>query len=227
MSEKPSFPEQVRAVLFDLDGTLVDSAPDLAAAADKLRTDRGLPSLPLEKYRPMAGAGARGMLAVALDMTPDHAEFPALREEFFINYEACIQDQTVAFDGVEQLIDQLVEMGLPWGVVTNKASRFSLPLTRAMPLFKTARTVVSGDTTPYAKPHPAPLLEAASRLGVAAGQCVYVGDDERDIVAGLAAGMGTVAALYGYLGTDKVPGMWGAHHSIKFPLGLLKCLPGA
>ncbi|SFD62344.1 HAD-IA family hydrolase [Paracidovorax konjaci] len=227
MSAKSSFPEQVRAVLFDLDGTLVDSAPDLAAAADKLRTDRGLPSLPLEKYRPMAGAGARGMLAVALDMAPDHAEFSALREEFFINYEACIQDRTIAFDGVEQLIGRLVEMGLPWGVVTNKASRFSLPLTRAMPLFGTAQTVVSGDTTPHAKPHPAPLLEAASRLGVAAEQCVYVGDDERDIVAGLAAGMGTVAALYGYLGTHKVPSLWGAHHSIKFPLDLLKCLPAA
>ncbi|WCM95370.1 HAD-IA family hydrolase [Paracidovorax anthurii] len=221
------FPTRVRAVLFDLDGTLLDSAPDLAAAADKLRTDRGLPSLPALKYRSMAGAGARGMLGVAFGITPEDADFPALREEFFANYEACIQERTTVFDGVESLIARLVEEGVPWGVVTNKASRFTLPLTQAIPLFGTAGAIVSGDSTPYSKPHPAPLLEAASRLGVDPGECLYVGDDERDIIAGHAAGMGTVAALYGYLGVQKEPSLWGAHHSINFPLELLQWLPGA
>jgi phosphoglycolate phosphatase len=196
----PSLFLGMEAVLFDLDGTLIDSAPDLGAAADKMRTDRGLDSLPHAAYRPMAGAGARGMIGVAFGITPQHAEFPSLKEEFFANYEACMTQRTYAFEGIEELIGQLHLQGLKWGVVTNKSERFALPLTRHMPLFATARTVVCGDTTPHAKPHPAPLLEAARQLGVAPERCVYVGDDERDIVAGRAAGMPTVAAAYGYLG---------------------------
>ena len=120
--------EQIEAVLFDLDGTLIDSAPDLGAAADKMRTDRGLPTLPAARYRPMAGAGARGMLGVAFDMTPDHPDYEALREEFFVNYERCMTQRTYAFEGVESLIDALVSRALPWGVVTNKAKRFAEPL---------------------------------------------------------------------------------------------------
>ena len=155
----------VKAVLFDLDGTLIDSAPDLGAAADKMRIDRGLPSLPYEKYRPMAGAGARGMLGVAFGITPEHPEFPDLREEFYRNYEACMTQRTYVFEGVAQLIAQLVDRNIPWGVVTNKSMRFAAPLTKGMPLFATARTVVCGDTTPHPKPHPAPLLEAARHVG--------------------------------------------------------------
>jgi len=215
---------QIRAVLFDLDGTLIDSAPDLGAAADKMRTDRGLPSLPLDRYRPTAGAGARGMLGEAFGMAPDHPEFLALREEFFVNYEARMTELTSIFDGVPELVEQILQRKLAWGVVTNKAARFTEPLTRAMPLFATAGAVVSGDTTPHAKPHPAPLLEAAARLGLEPGQCIYVGDDERDIVAGLAAGMGTVAATYGYLGAKANPMEWGAHAAIKYPSELLQLL---
>ena len=215
---------QIRAVLFDLDGTLIDSAPDLGAAADKMRTDRGLPSLPLDRYRPMAGAGARGMLGEAFGMAPDHPEFPTLREEFFVNYEARMTELTSIFDGVPELVEQILQRKLAWGVVTNKAARFTEPLTRAMPLFATAGAVVSGDTTPHAKPHPAPLLEAATRLGLQPGQCIYVGDDERDIAAGLAAGMGTVAATYGYLGAKANPMEWGAHAAIKTPSELLQLL---
>jgi len=144
----------VRAVLFDLDGTLIDSAPDLGAAVDKMRLDRGLPSLPAEIYRPVAGAGARGLIGVAFDLTPEHDQFAALREEFCVNYERCMTQSTFAFAGIPELIGALVALGLPWGVVTNKASRFADPLTRAMPLFASARTVISGDTTPHAKPHP-------------------------------------------------------------------------
>jgi phosphoglycolate phosphatase len=214
----------IDAVLFDLDGTLIDSAPDLGAAADKLRTDRGLPSLPFQDYRPHAGAGARGMLQVAFGMTPEHPEFPALREEFFVNYEACMTQRTYAFEGVAELIDQLTQRQLAWGVVTNKSKRFTEPLTRAMPLFASARAVVSGDTTPHSKPHPEPLLEAARRLGLAPARCLYVGDDERDIVAGHAAGMGTIAATYGYLGHKTDVASWGAHARINSPLGLLQLL---
>jgi len=214
----------IDAVLFDLDGTLIDSAPDLGAAVDRMRTERGLSSLPLSHYRPMAGAGARGMLGLAFDMKPDHPDFPAMREEFFANYERCLTERTFAFEGVAELIAQLNARGLPWGVVTNKSERFSLPLTRAMPLFATVGTVVCGDTTPHAKPHPEPLFEAARRMGVTPERCVYVGDDERDIIAGHAAGMGTVAATYGYLGQKAEPASWGAHAAIDTPLALLRWL---
>jgi len=219
--------EQVQAVLFDLDGTLIDSAPDLGAAADKMRVARGMPSLPLDMYRPMAGAGARGMLGIAFGMTPEHPDFLAMREEFFVNYENAMTERTRIFDGVIDMIAALVSLGLPWGVVTNKSSRFTDPLTAAMPLFATAGAVVSGDTMSHAKPHPAPLLEAARRLQVAPERCVYVGDDERDIVAGLAAGMGTVAASYGYLGQQSDVSQWNAHLHINSPMDLLKSIQSA
>jgi phosphoglycolate phosphatase len=217
--------ENIQAVLFDLDGTLIDSAPDLGAAVDKMRVDRGMPSLPLLHYRPMAGAGARGMIALAFGFTPEHPEYDAMKEEFFRNYEACMTQRTFAFEGVVQMIDALVAAPLPWGVVTNKSKRFAEPLTQAMPLFKTAAVVISGDTTPYAKPHPEPLLEAARRLGIEPTACVYVGDDERDIVAGHAAGMKTVAATYGYLGVQSDVQKWQAHANIQSPLELSRLLP--
>jgi 2-phosphoglycolate phosphatase len=222
--------EGIRAVLFDLDGTLIDSAPDLGAAADQMRVARGLASLPLDGYRHMAGAGARGMLGIAFGITPDHADFPALREEFFQTYERRMTESTFAFEGVADLIDRIRGLGLAWGVVTNKSMRFTGPLTAAMPLFSTAGAIVGGDSTPHAKPHPEPLLEAARRLGVPPGQCVYVGDDERDIVAGRAAGMPTVAATYGYLGGRPDVAAWQADASISSPsalLALLKAPPGA
>jgi N-acetyl-D-muramate 6-phosphate phosphatase len=214
----------VRAVLFDLDGTLIDSAGDLGAAADRMRVARGLPSLPLERYRHMAGAGARGMLGVAFGMTPDHPEFAAMREEFFLNYESCMTERTRAFDGIPELIGELTVRGLAWGVVTNKALRFTAPLTRQMSLFLTASAVVGGDSTPHAKPHPAPLLEAARLLNLEPRHCMYVGDDERDVAAGRAAGMPTVAATYGYLGSNSDTRLWGANAHIAAPLDLLALL---
>lgn len=217
----------IAAVLFDLDGTLIDSAPDLGAAADQMRLDRGMSSLSFDSYRPMAGAGARGMLGVAFGISTDDSAYESMREEFFVNYENCMTQRTVVFHEVAELIRQIDQRQLLWGVVTNKSSRFTVPLTQSMPLFATARAIVSGDTTPHAKPHPAPLLEAARRLGVKPSQCLYVGDDERDVVAGNAAGMYTVAATYGYLGSQADTQGWGAHAEINSPLALLQLLANA
>ena len=217
----------IQAVLFDLDGTLIDSAPDLGDAADKMRTDRGLPSLPEEMYRPMAGAGARGMLKVAFDISPEHADYEDMREEFFVNYECAMTVRTYIFDGVQEVIESLRQRDMLWGVVTNKMARFTDPLIQAMPLFASASAIVSGDTTPHAKPHPEPMFEAARRLGLSPELCLYVGDDERDIVAGRAAGMRTVAASYGYLGEKTNIDSWGADLHIDSPLKLLQLLTKA
>ena len=210
----------IRAVLFDLDGTLVDSAPDLGGAVDRMRTARGLPSLPLDDYRPMAGAGARGMLGVAFGMTPEDPLFPEMREEFFRNYETHLLDRTYAFQGIEALLGQLQQQGLAWGVVTNKTERFGLPLCRQMPVLQSAAGVICGDTTPHAKPHPEPLLAAARRLALEPAQCLYVGDDLRDMVAAHAAGMPCVAAAWGYLGEHDISS-WGASAEAAQPLDVL------
>jgi phosphoglycolate phosphatase len=211
-------------ILFDLDGTLIDSAPDLGAAADQMRVQRGLTSLPLEQYRHMAGAGARGMLNIAFDMTPEHPEFDLYKEEFFQNYERRLTQLTQAFEGVADMLIALQQRGIPWGIVTNKSSRFTNPLVQQMALLKPAAVVISGDTTPHAKPHPEPLFEAARRLQINPADCWYVGDDERDIVAGRAAGMQTLAATYGYMGASPRWEHWGADRAIHQPQGLLKLL---
>ena len=214
----------VNAVLFDLDGTLIDSAPDLAGAGNEMRVARGLPELPLSHFRPMVGSGARGMLARALGVQPGHPEFEALRDEFLQRYESRMTRETRVFAAMRPVLDQLNAAGRPWGIVTNKATRFSEPLVRALGLLDEAATLVCGDTTPHAKPHPAPLLEAARRLGVSAARCVYVGDDLRDVQAGHAAGMLTVAAAWGYLGEGDAIEAWGAHHLVESPDQLLKLL---
>ncbi len=215
---------QTDAVLFDLDGTLIDSAPDLGTAANKMRTDRGLTPLPLMRYRPFVGSGARGMMAVAFELTPESDGFEKLKNEFFTNYEAVLKQKTELFQGVETLIDTIIRAGLKWGVVTNKSTRFTMPLTQSMSVFASASAIVTGDTTAYPKPHPEPLLRAAEQMAVAPHRCIYVGDDERDIVAGKAAGMKTVAAAYGYLGQDVDHRQWAADASINTPLDLLALL---
>lgn len=217
----------IEAVLFDLDGTLVDSAPELGAAADKMRVDRGLPSLPPAQYRPMAGAGARGMLGIAFGITPDTPDFGVLREEFFRNYEARMLLNTHVFDGVAELIGVLQTRRLAWGIVTNKSKRFTEPLVRSIEVFSSAGAVISGDTTPFSKPHPEPLFEAARRLELDPARCVYVGDDERDIIAGRAAGMRTVAATYGYMGVQADAARWEADGAIDSPTALLQWLKAA
>ncbi|KQV49573.1 phosphoglycolate phosphatase [Pelomonas sp. Root1217] len=212
----------LRAVLFDLDGTLVDSAADLAAAANAMRADRGLAPLPLLQYRPHGGSGARGMLGQAFDTAPGQSGYDELKREFLDRYEAVMYDSTRAFPGIEAELLGLADAGMTWGIVTNKAERFALPLAKALGL--AAGAIVGGDTTGHTKPHPAPLLEAARRLGVAPQSCLYVGDDERDILAGRAAGMSTATAAWGYLGESGEFRHWGADLELSAPGELLKAL---
>lgn len=212
----------LRAVLFDLDGTLIDSAGDLGHAANSMRLARGLPALDLGDYRPYGGSGARGMLAKAFGLTPAHADYDIFKREFLDRYEALMFDTTQPFAGVRDELVALSGAGLAWGIVTNKAERFALPLTQALALG--AGVVVGGDTTAHTKPHPAPLLEAARRLGISAASCLYVGDDERDIQAGRAAGMATAVAAWGYLGHQPRIGDWGADLCLDRPGQLLNAL---
>ncbi|AZG07949.1 phosphoglycolate phosphatase [Pigmentiphaga sp. H8] len=197
-------------VLFDFDGTLADTAPDLAAAANQQRLRRGLPALPYEQLRPMASHGARGLLGVALGLTPDAPEYEACKQQFLNDYAANIAVHTVLFPGVEDLLANLVQEGWAWGIVTNKVTRFTTPLVRHLALEQHSAVVVCGDTTAYSKPHPEPLLHAAREVGVAPQHCLYVGDDQRDIIAGQAAGMKTIATAYGYCGNDVPVESWGA-----------------
>jgi N-acetyl-D-muramate 6-phosphate phosphatase len=215
---------RAHAVLFDLDGTLVDSAPDLAAAVNRLRTERQLPEVPYERLRPMVGSGARGMIGAAFGIAPGHEEFELLRDAFLAHYEGGLLQRTAVFPAVAGLLDELDGAGLPWGIVTNKAERFAGPVVHGVGLGERTGALVCGDTTPHAKPHPEPLLEAARRLGVPAASCIYVGDDLRDVQAGRAAGMATVAVTWGYLGESVPVAEWGADLVIDEPLQLLKWL---
>ena len=213
-----------RAVLFDLDGTLIDSAPDLAGAANDMRAARGLPQLPYEALRPMVGSGARGMVGRAFDIGPQDDAFTLLRDEFLTRYEARMTRDTCLFAGIASMLARLQDSALPWGIVTNKATRFAAPLAQALDLARGAAVLVCGDTTPHSKPHPAPLLAAAQRIGIAAGQCIYVGDDLRDVQAGQAAGMRTVAVSWGYLGVGTPIEAWGADHIVASTDELLNLL---
>ena len=218
---------RIELVLFDLDGTLADTAPDLAAAANRQRFDRGLEPLPIEQLRPMASHGARGLLGRALGLAPGDAGYEEARLEFLAYYEGALCIHTRLFAGMADTLDRLEADGRRWGVVTNKAARFTEPLMEQLGLHRRAACVVSGDTTPHAKPHPAPLLHALRACGIAARQGVYVGDDRRDIEAGRAASMRTVIAAYGYLGDAPNTGDWGADHAIDSPTALLEWLSRA
>ena len=213
-----------RVVLFDLDGTLVDSAPDLAGAGNEMRLQRGLPALPYEQLRPMVGSGARGMVGAALRVTPDDPDFAALRDEFLARYEARLTRETRIFDAVLPVLAALDSASIRWGIVTNKVARYMHPVVQGLGLASRAAVVICGDSTPHSKPHPAPLLEAARRIGVAASGCVYVGDDLRDVQAGRAAGMRTVAAAWGYLGLGEPIDAWNADAVIDSPSELLQWL---
>lgn len=215
-----------RAVLFDLDGTLADTAPDLAAAVNKMRVDRGLDMVPLEDLRPLASAGARGLLGGAFGIGPEHHDYASMREEFLANYEADLCIETTLFPGIGELLDELDAREIRWGIVTNKVGRLTMPLVASLGLAERASCVVAGDTTPHSKPHPAPLLFAANEMALQPEKIVYIGDDLRDVQAGFAAGMVTVAAAYGYCGTDLPPAMWHAQHIVDSPGQLQRLLSG-
>jgi len=208
-----------RAILFDLDGTLADTAPDLAAAINLLRSARGLEPTPYDLLRPQASAGARGMIGVSFGLAPTDAGYEELRLGFFANYEAALAVHSTLFEGITELLTGITDAGLRWGIVTNKPARFTDPLVPQIGLGQ-ASCVISGDTMPHAKPHPAPLLEAAARLGLTPEECWYVGDDLRDIQAGHAAGMRTIACQWGYCGPVE-PADWNADHTLATPADLL------
>lgn len=213
-----------QGVFFDLDGTLADTAPDLVAAANQLLIARNLSPKPYEVLRPCASAGARGLIGGAFGIDTDHSDFIPLRDEFFSNYEKALLVNSILFDGIDQLLYQLDSAKLPWGIVTNKSERFTNPLTDLMGLRQRAASTVSGDTTPHSKPHPEPILHAAKIANIDPTKSVYVGDDIRDIIAGKAAGMQTIAAAYGYCGCEEPPEAWGADYLVHHPLELLEII---
>lgn len=200
----------IRAVLFDLDGTLADTAPDMARTVNLLRNRRGLAPVPLAQVRPHVSRGARGMICSAFGLTPEHPDFQVLREEFLDTYLDNLCVDTRLFPGMDELLAGLEGRGLAWGVVTNKFERFARPLIEALGLGARAGVVVGGDTCARAKPYPDPLLFAAECLAVEPPETLYVGDDERDVQAARAAGMPVLAAGYGYLGDGAPVEAWGA-----------------
>jgi phosphoglycolate phosphatase len=213
-----------QAVLFDLDGTLADTAGDLGGALNHLRVERGLPALPLDLLRPYASAGARGLIGVGLDIHPGQDAFEPTRQAFLEAYTRCLSDTTVLFAGVTELLATLEARGLKWGVVTNKPHRFTVPVIEGLGLSARAGTVISGDSTAHAKPHPLPLLTACEALGVPPAAALYVGDDLRDIQAAKAAGMPSAAAGWGYIGHNGDIASWGADVIADDPLDLLSHL---
>jgi len=208
-------------VFFDLDGTLADTAPDLVAAANRLLRAKNKAEMPYESLRPMASAGARGLIQKSFGIDKDHPEFILLRDEFLNYYEEALLVHSKLYDGMEELLQKLEDEKLPWGIVTNKQQRFTNPLTEQMGLLQRAHCIVSGDTTAFSKPHPEPILHAARLTKVDPKKALYVGDDIRDIVSGKAAGMQTAAALYGYCGCEEPPHQWGADYQIQHPDELL------
>ena len=211
------------AVLFDLDGTFADTAPDLGRAINLMRAARGLVPVPIADTRRVTSLGARGLLGVGFGIGPEHADYPAMREEFLRLYENNLCCDTVLFPGIAGLIDRLEQRNIIWGIVTNKAERLAKPLLQQLGYGARAACIIGGDTTAHLKPHPAPLLAAAEAIGMAPPSCAYVGDDERDIQAGRAAGMHTIAVRFGYLNGGN-PESWSADHVVSSPAEIEKLL---
>ncbi len=215
----------IRTVLFDLDGTLADTAPDLAHALNTVRLAHDLPALSFETIRPVVSHGGRALIQLGFaDIPESEPEFEALRQELLQIYHGNIASHTVLFPGMSELLEQLEQRGHRWGVVTNKPGWLTDPLMEALQLKQRADCIVSGDTLAQRKPDPAPLLHACELCGSQAGECLYVGDAERDIDAGRRAGMQTLVALFGYIGDDDNPETWGANGLVETPEAILQWL---
>lgn len=204
-------------ILFDLDGTLLDTAPDMARALNRLRREEGYPALPFESIRPVVSQGSPGLIKLGFDRSPGDVQFEMLRQRFLHLYASALAVKTTLFPGMENALGQLEANAIPWGVVTNKPGWLTEPLLRALQLWERAACVVSGDTLAQRKPDPAPLLYASRQLGVAPECCIYVGDAERDVQAGKGAGMKTLVACFGYLGETDRPETWQADGLIDKP----------
>ncbi|MBI5900258.1 MAG: HAD hydrolase-like protein [Rhodocyclales bacterium] len=209
------------AVLFDLDGTLADTAPDLGGALNQLLRERGRPALPLEQLRPHVSSGARGLIGAGFGLTPADPGYPALQQRFLNIYQDALCIGTRLFDGIDRHLDALDAEGISWGIVTNKSQRFAIPLIEQLGLRQRSACVVCGDSARRAKPHGYPLQLAGAVLGVATEACIYVGDDERDVISGRAVGMLTVVAAWGYLGNGAGPQHWGADRIAAVPEEIL------
>ncbi len=198
------------AVLFDLDGTLADTAPDLGAALNQLLQEQGRPPLPMELLRPHVSSGARGMIGAGLGITPADPRYAALQQRFLAIYQDALCVGTRLFQGMAEHLDALEVRAIPWGIVTNKSQRFAIPLLEQLGLRQRTVCIVCGDSARRAKPHAHPMQLASAVIGIAATDCIYIGDDERDVISGRAAGMRTIVAGWGYLGDGSLPGEWGA-----------------
>ena len=212
------------AILFDLDGTLADTAPDLSFTLNEMLKARGLSPVPPESVRAVASSGAGGLISKGFGIERNLEGFDDLRQEFLGIYQENLTRSSKLFSGIDKLLGRIEENNIPWGVVTNKAHRFTVPVLKGLEIFNRAACIVSGDSTPYPKPHPAPLLQASKTIGVLPENCIYVGDDERDIKAAKAANMDSIVALYGYLGINNPPQSWGATTLIDKPNDLIKIL---
>jgi N-acetyl-D-muramate 6-phosphate phosphatase len=208
------------ALLLDLDGTLLDTAPDMVGAFNRLRIEEGLAPLPFARVRPFVSHGAASLVRLGFG-EPAPAEFERLRQRFLALYAGALAGGTRLFPGCEVLLATLEARGIPWGIVTNKPGFLTTPLLAELGLLARAGCVVAGDTLPERKPHPLPMLHAAALIGRDPGACVYAGDHARDIAAGRAAGMVTIAVRYGYLADDEDPAAWGPDAIVATPGELL------
>ena len=209
------------ALLFDLDGTLADTAPDLGEALNQLLLEHGRGPLPMESLRPHVSSGARGMIGAGLGITPTDPDYPGLQQRFLSIYQDALCVGTRLFPGMDEHLGELEARGIPWGVVTNKSQRFAIPLMEGLGLRQRSLCIVCGDSAQRAKPHGHPMHLASALLGIAASACIYVGDDERDVISGRAAGMTTIIAGWGYLGDGKPPASWGADAIAASPQDIL------
>lgn len=211
--------KKIKTVLFDLDGTLADTAPDLANALNYVLEKHHYEPLPYEKIRPVVSHG--GMALVTLGFGKDHPEFEIFYKELLAHYLENIANETTLFPGMHELLIELEKENINWGVVTNKPAWLTAPLLKALNLTARAIAIVSGDTLDERKPHPAPLLHACQQAGSKAEECIYVGDAERDIEAGNRAGMLSLVALFGYIADSDTPDEWGAHSLIDSPQAII------